>query len=96
MRVVFATAELAPLVSVGGLAEAATGLVTALREKGIDVRLVVPDYGGYDLEGESVRSLEVPTWAGPATARTGTIAPIGEITRLQSAGRVSIAASPTR
>lgn len=86
MRVVFATAELAPLVSVGGLAEAATGLVTALREKGIEIRLVVPDYGGYELAGESVRTLDVPTWAGPATARTGTIEPIGEITLVDAPG----------
>ena len=36
MRILFATAELRPLVSAGGLGEAAAGLTAALRERGHD------------------------------------------------------------
>ena len=49
MKVLFATAELTPVVRVGGLAEAAGGLVTALRDAGIEVQVVLPDYGGIEL-----------------------------------------------
>ncbi|MEN8042084.1 MAG: glycogen/starch synthase, partial [Actinomycetota bacterium] len=80
MRVLFASAEFAPLVRVGGLAEAAAGLVHALRDEGLDVEVVLPDYFRTDLEGESVVELDVPPWAGPATARSGTIEGIGQIT----------------
>jgi starch synthase len=45
MRVLFATAELAPFVKVGGLGDAATGLIRALRGRGVDVVTVLPDYG---------------------------------------------------
>lgn len=86
MRILFATAELAPLVSVGGLAEASTGLVRALRAKGIDVELVIPDYGGYALADEQIRPLDVPAWAGPAVARTGVIDPIGTVTLIDAPG----------
>ena len=37
MRVLFATAELAPIAAVGGLAQAAAGLVAELRRQGVDV-----------------------------------------------------------
>ena len=37
MHVLFATAELAPLAAVGGLAQAAAGLVAELRRQGVDV-----------------------------------------------------------
>ena len=37
MHVLFATAELAPLVAVGGLAQASAGLVAELRRQGVDV-----------------------------------------------------------
>ena len=40
MRVVFATAELAPVATVGGLAAAAAGLGAELRRLGVDVDLV--------------------------------------------------------
>ena len=48
MKVLFATAELTPVVRVGGLAEAAAGLVNALRAAGIEVEVVLPDYGGIE------------------------------------------------
>ena len=80
MRVLFATAELAPLVRVGGLAEAAGGLVRALRASGLEVDVVVPDYFGTRLADEETRAISVPPWVGPSTARTGMLDGFGEIT----------------
>ncbi len=71
MRVVFATAELAPVATVGGLAAAAAGLVGELRRLGVEVDLVMPDYGGVTLHDETVTRLVVPDWVGAATVRTG-------------------------
>ena len=45
MRVLFATAELAPVAAVGGLGEAVAGLVDELRDgRDVDVDVVLPDY----------------------------------------------------
>lgn len=86
-HVLFATAELSPLCRVGGLADAATGLVSALRRAGVCVTVVVPDYDGMALvEGRLVESLDVPDWAGPAVARWGTVEGIGEVVAVQSKG----------
>ena len=85
MRVLFATAELAPLVRVGGLAEAAGGLVAALRRAGVDVDVVLPDYGGVVLEGERRRSLRGPSWAGPMWVRSGEAPDVGDITLIGEA-----------
>jgi starch synthase len=71
VRVLFATAEFAPLARVGGLAAAAAGYVGELRRQGVDVEVVMPDYSGIALDGETIRSLSVPAWAGPAVARSG-------------------------
>lgn len=71
MHVLLATAELSPLVKVGGLADAVAGLRTALLANGTEVTTVLPDYSGWELEGERVTALDVPRWAGPASARTG-------------------------
>jgi starch synthase len=71
MRVVFATAELSPVAAVGGLAAAAAGLGAELRRLGVDVELVMPDYGGIKLLGETSIKLEVPDWVGKATVRSG-------------------------
>ena len=73
MRVLFATAELAPLVKVGGLADFSAGLVGALRSQGIHVDVVLPDYGGLPIEPTEEHQLSVPEWAGPATVRQGTL-----------------------
>jgi starch synthase len=54
VRVLFATAELTPVAAVGGLAQAAAGLVAELRRCGVDVTVVMPDYGGIELAGEVV------------------------------------------
>ena len=72
MRVVFATAELAPIAVVGGLAAAAAGLGTELRRQGVDVELVMPDYDGVELSDETVVALDVPDWVGFASVRIGT------------------------
>ncbi|MGA0298382.1 MAG: glycogen/starch synthase, partial [Ilumatobacteraceae bacterium] len=65
MRITFATAELAPLATVGGLAAAASGLVGALRRAGVEVDVLLPDYGGVMLANEERLDLELPDWAGP-------------------------------
>jgi starch synthase len=83
MKVVFASAELAPLVRVGGLAEAAGGLTFALRSAGVKVEVVVPDYGGEgqpELADEVIEYLNVPEWVGGAWLRRGHLAGFGEIT----------------
>jgi len=86
MRVLFATAELTPLARVGGLGEAAAGLVAALRDADVTVDLVMPDYGSIDLEQERPRDVFVPTWAQPASARQGAVSGIGDITLISVPG----------
>ena len=71
MRVVFATAELSPVATVGGLAAAAAGLGAELRRLDVDVDLVMPDYGDVVLVDETTISLDVPDWVGVATVRVG-------------------------
>ena len=80
MRVLFATAELAPLAAVGGLAHAAAGLVRELRAQGVDVEVVLPDYAGLELEDEESLALETPGWASPAVARRGVHPSFGPLT----------------
>ena len=88
MRILFATAELAPLARVGGLAEAASGLVAALRRAGITVDLILPDYGDVTLKNEKPRRVSVPAWARPASARRGEAAGVGDITLVKVPGIV--------
>jgi starch synthase len=73
VRILFATAELAPPVKVGGLADASAGLVGALRNKGVEVDIVLPDYGELPLESAERQELSVPRWAGPAIVRRGVL-----------------------
>jgi starch synthase len=73
VRILFATAELAPLVKVGGLADASAGLVGALRAKGVEVDIVLPDYGELPLVSAEPQELRIPQWAGPATVRRGVV-----------------------
>ena len=77
--ILFATAELAPLARVGGLAEAAAGLVAGLRRAGTTVIPVIPDYGGITLTNETRIDLDVASWAGPAVARRGEAAEVGQV-----------------
>jgi starch synthase len=88
VKVLFAAAEYAPLARVGGLAAAAAGLVAELRRQGVEVQVVLPDYFETPLAKETVRALDVPEWAGPATARTGVAAGIGEVTLINAFGVV--------
>ncbi len=74
MHILFATAELAPLVRVGGLAEAAGGLVQALRRADVTVQLVVPDYSGPEgtvLADERIETIDLPAWAGTGSVAGG-------------------------
>ncbi len=91
MRVLFASAELAPLARVGGLAEAASGLVRALRDAGVDVEVVLPDYGGPDSEESALADqtesgLPVPGWVGEARVRRGRHDEVGEVTLVRVPG----------
>ena len=86
MHVLFATTELAPVAQVGGLAVAASGLVRALRDMGVEVTVVLPDYGGAALEETDLVPLAVPAWAGPAVARHGVIEGVGQITLVKARG----------
>ncbi len=70
-RVLFASAEFVPIVSVGGLGAAAAGLVRELRNQGAEVEVVVPDYNAVELDDERRRHLTVPEWVGPAQVRSG-------------------------
>lgn len=86
MKVLFATAELSPLARVGGLAEAAAGLVAALRAAGVTVDLVLPDYQELPLQDERKRDVRVPYWAGPASARRGGTDSVGDVTLVNVPG----------
>ena len=79
MRVVFVTAELAPVATVGGLAAAAAGLGAELRRQGVDLELVMPDYGGVALSGEQTIRLDVPDWVGRASIRVGDHPVVGRL-----------------
>lgn len=79
VRITFATAELAPLVSVGGLAAAAGGLVQALRRADVEVDVLLPDYGGVTLDSEERIHLDLPDWAGPGSIRIGDHPAIGRV-----------------
>jgi starch synthase len=85
VHVLFATAEFAPVVQVGGLGIAAAGLVDALRELGVDVTVVLPDYdGSITADQADATILDVPPWAGPASARAVEIEGAGLITLVNS------------
>jgi starch synthase len=86
MKILFATAEYAPLARVGGLAEAAAGLVRALRADGVDVEVVLPDYFSTPLADEVVLDLDVPAWVGRAKARSGIAEGTGKVTLVDVPG----------
>jgi starch synthase len=91
MKVLFATAELAPLVRVGGLAEAASGLVRFLRKAGVDVEVVLPDYFDTPLVDATATSIGGLDWVGaPRTvvARRGGLAGFGDVTLVSFPGVV--------
>ncbi len=90
MHILFAAAECAPLVRVGGLAEAASSLVRTLRDSGVVVTLVIPEYRDRDhrveLAEEVTVPLEVDEWARPATARFGIAEGFGPIVTVDVPG----------
>jgi starch synthase len=86
MRVLFATAELAPVAVVGGLAHAAAGLTAELRRQGVEVDVVLPDYGGIELADEHTRPISVPVWARPATVRSGEHVDVGRLQLVRTKG----------
>lgn len=79
MKILFASAELSPLARVGGLAEATSGLVRALRQTDVEILPVLPDYSGIELADEESWEITMPSWAGPARARRGVHPDVGEI-----------------
>ena len=79
MHIVFATAELSPVATVGGLAAAAAGLVRELRALGHRVDLLLPDYGEVRLDGQQIINLDVPNWAGPCQVRCGRHEVVGDL-----------------
>ncbi len=86
VRVLYASAEFAPVSFVGGLASASAGLVRQLRRSGVEVEVVHPDYGGIPLAGGERVELDVPAWAGPAHARRGMHPDIGLLTLVAAPG----------
>ncbi len=80
LKMVFAAAEAAPIARVGGLAEAAAGLIRSLRTRpDIEVVVVLPDYGDVHLENERSSELTLPEWASPGSVRTGIAPELGEV-----------------
>ena len=53
MNVLLAAGEVAPLAKTGGLADVAGSLPKALKQRGVDVRVVMPKYRGVDEQAES-------------------------------------------
>lgn len=86
MKVLMATAELAPIARVGGMAEAVAGLVGQLRRDGLEVTVALPDYGGIPLEDEKETELDVPDWAGPSSVRIGTLEGVGPLALIDGPG----------
>jgi starch synthase len=71
VKILFATAELAPFVKVGGLGDFSAGLVRALRSDGFEVEVLLPDYGNLDFAAESEEELAMPVWSEGARIRRG-------------------------
>ena len=74
------------MATVGGLAAAAAGLGRELRRTGIDLDLVMPDYGGIALIDETSFDLEVPDWVGAAVVRRGRHVEVGPLTLISVPG----------
>ncbi|MFO1023919.1 MAG: glycogen synthase GlgA [Acetobacteraceae bacterium] len=65
IRVLFVTSELAGLAKAGGLGDVSAGLPLALRQRGVDVRIVMPAYE------EVLAKLPGIEWAGELPGRSG-------------------------
>jgi starch synthase len=86
VKVLFATAELAPFVKVGGLADASAGLVAALGEMGVEVEVALPAYADLPLVGARSAVLSVPGWAAPAAVHTGELDGFGHVSLIDVPG----------
>lgn len=86
MRVLLAAAEMAPVARVGGLAEAVSGLVRALRAHEVEVEVVLPDYGDVELQRQSETVLETPWWTGPTRVRSGRHRTAGDVSLVDVTG----------
>lgn len=71
LKVLFVTSECAPFAKTGGLADVAGALPKALRDIGIDARVVMPLYAGMPWNELEILDgvLNVPMWWGTAHAR---------------------------
>ena len=79
-KVLFATAEFAPVVKVGGLSEASQGLVSCLRSLDLNIDVVIPDYGMIPLvESRRFRLDGLPDWVPTTTVRVGVAEGAGEL-----------------
>jgi starch synthase len=59
MKVLLASAEVAPFAKVGGLADVAGSLPMALKQRGVDIRVIMPKYRGVTAPGQPIcRRLE--------------------------------------
>lgn len=83
----FAASEAAPIARVGGLAEAASGLIRAFRrQEAVELTVVLPDYGDVPLENETRHALAVPEWVGDASVRAGEAPELGSVTLVSVPG----------
>lgn len=74
VKVLFVTSEVAGLAKAGGLGEVSAGLPLALRQRGIDVRLLMPAYAEVIAKLPSIRWLgDLPGRAGIPPARLGEV-----------------------
>jgi starch synthase len=78
LRLVFAAAELAPLVQTGGLGDAVAGLATALAERGHELTCLLPAWRGADrhaslaeLRDDGVARVDLPGGARSGRWRSG-------------------------
>lgn len=75
-----------PLARVGGLAEAAAGLVKSLRDQGAEVQVVMPEYGGAELTDQHHVDVAIPEWIGPCSVRRGNHSVLGDMTLVHVPG----------
>ena len=65
MKVLFVSAEVAPLAKVGGLADVVGSLPKALEKIEVDTRIIMPAYGTIDREKYSLKLVKknMSRWA---------------------------------